>query len=461
MVETTAAEIAQIATVSGIPARLLSQVDLARDGQNVDGNLVVTLPDGSEITVRGYFEPGGVTAVVIPDGTVIAGQAAAAWMATIDASGDENSAVQEMGVVEGRRIPAGDAVRSERDGGAHGKIDEAIAGEESHPGIDEFETAAGVPQASENDTETGAADRGGQLPEPATTEARADVEPIASLGLPAQSGGIGASTPRSTGAQRIHQDERRADPREADPEIPVVPQTPSDTPLVPEVDAPPAFVDPDVVLRGSRENDELGGGSGDDRLIGGDGDDKLRGGAGADRLDGGNDDDRLFGEDGADRLNGGRGDDYLNGGDGADRLNGGRGDDYLNGGDGADYIRGGDGNDLIVGGKGDDLLFGDRGDDAFIFGLGDGQDTVFGFRRGDELVFEGMNPADGDRLNIAADGRDVVISIIGQGDSEASQVTLKGAARGIRQAERETNGDSYVVTDSGNGTLTVALDAVA
>ena len=86
---------------------------------------------------------------------------------------------------------------------------------------------------------------------------------------------------------------------------------------------------------------------------------------------------------------------------------------------------------------------------------------MFGFRRGDELIFEGMNPADGDHLNIAADGQNVVISIIGQGGSEATQVTLKGAARGIRQTERETIGDSYVVTDSGNGTLTVALDAVA
>ena len=96
MVETTAAEFTQMAKVSGIPARLLSQVDWARDGQNVDGNLVVTLSDGSEIIVRNYFKSGGVTAVVLPDGTVIAGPAAAAWVVTLEASYDENSAVQDV-----------------------------------------------------------------------------------------------------------------------------------------------------------------------------------------------------------------------------------------------------------------------------------------------------------------------------------------------------------------------------
>lgn len=94
------------------------------------------------------------------------------------------------------------------------------------------------------------------------------------------------------------------------------------------------------------------------------------------------------------------------------------------------------------------------------FKFGDGSDTVFGFTRSDELIFEGIDLDGGDTLDIKAEGRDVVIEVIGQ-DGCASRVTLKNAARQMDQVERENISDGYMVTDSGTGTVTVALEQTA
>ncbi len=150
-----------------------------------------------------------------------------------------------------------------------------------------------------------------------------------------------------------------------------------------------ATVDADVSIQGSR---------GDDELLGGGGDDTLYGSSGADTLDGGSGDDTLFGSSGKDVLKGGEGDDYLDGGSkddvldggaGNDFIKGGRGDDELLGGAGDDTIEGGEGSDVITGGAGNDVLEGGEGADTFVFDSESGHDIVNDILQQDVLVFEG------------------------------------------------------------------------
>ncbi|MEO1471741.1 MAG: fasciclin domain-containing protein, partial [Pseudomonadota bacterium] len=105
-----------------------------------------------------------------------------------------------------------------------------------------------------------------------------------------------------------------------------------------------------VVARGSRDDDVLRGGAGDDRLGGRSGEDVLIGGEGGDRLFGRSGDDLLFGEAGNDILRGGFGDDHL------------------------------------VAGAGNDFLSGGRGADSFDFSDLEGENTIWRFDRKDTLI---------------------------------------------------------------------------
>ena len=105
-------------------------------------------------------------------------------------------------------------------------------------------------------------------------------------------------------------------------------------------------------------------------------------------------DDKVYGNYGADTLKGGAGDDTLYGNAGNDTLLGGAGDDTLYGNIGADTLKGGSGNDTLIsdgessshkntayaetleGGKGDDNLQGGAGNDTYVFNRGDGKDTI-------------------------------------------------------------------------------------
>lgn len=73
-------------------------------------------------------------------------------------------------------------------------------------------------------------------------------------------------------------------------------------------------------LRGNAGNDQLFGGAGDDKLLSGRGNDLVYGGDGNDRLWSGTDNATLFGGDGNDRLYAGEGPGVLYGGDGLDRF---------------------------------------------------------------------------------------------------------------------------------------------
>ena len=218
-----------------------------------------------------------------------------------------------------------------------------------------------------------------------------------------------------------------------------------------------ATVDADVSIQGSR---------GDDELLGGGGDDTLYGSSGADTLDGGSGDDTLFGSSGKDVLKGGEGDDYLDGGSkddvldggaGNDFIKGGRGDDELLGGAGDDTIEGGEGSDVITGGAGNDVLEGGEGADTFVFDSESGHDIVNDILEQDVLVFEGQEFHMDDLVLSENNEGDVVVTF---GGVEDTSVTLDGVS--LDDLDQNHDGDpsdGYTVSDDGSG-VTITLDNV-
>jgi surface protein len=153
----------------------------------------------------------------------------------------------------------------------------------------------------------------------------------------------------------------------------------------------------DDLIQGEGEGDQLFGAGGDDTLEGGSGYDLLQGGEGDDQLDGGSYNDTLQGGDGDDTLIGGSGNDSLEGGQGKDTIRGGAGDDVmygrnhndvLEGEAGDDTMQGSNGADTLDGGKGSDLLIGagngDETGDTYVLSSGD--DTIQGYKDGDEII---------------------------------------------------------------------------
>ena len=227
-------------------------------------------------------------------------------------------------------------------------------------------------------------------------------------------------------------------------------------------------------VKGGRGDDEVYGGSGNDILKGEDGEDQLFGGSGNDYMRGGDDndalygdsgDDRLKGEDGHDVLYGGTGNDRLEGGSGNDTLYGGAGHDTLEGGSGNDTLYGGTGNDTLEGGSGNDTLYGGSGDDTleggtgdddlwggdgsdtFVFHEGDGTDTINDFGIGDTMVFEGTWFDEG---TISQEGDDAVVTF-GSGD-DAVKVKVKDTDADSLRLETNTDGGYSVTQNVENGT---------
>ncbi|VEP18082.1 hypothetical protein H1P_690002 [Hyella patelloides LEGE 07179] len=133
-----------------------------------------------------------------------------------------------------------------------------------------------------------------------------------------------------------------------------------------------------ATINGTRSNDTLNGGNGNDVINGFNRDDLLNGNDGNDTLNGGNNDDI---------LNGGNGNDLLNGNNKHDRLNGNGGNDILQGGSHHDTLDGGNGDDLIRGDRGKDVLTGGEGTDTFIYNsLQDRGDTITDFQVGIDKI---------------------------------------------------------------------------
>ena len=145
-------------------------------------------------------------------------------------------------------------------------------------------------------------------------------------------------------------------------------------------------------IYGGAGNDFLVGGDAPDLIDGGSGDDWIFGQSsgssvnGIDQLIGGSGNDHIFGGIGIDKMFGGTGDDYMYGGQDTDPfMFGGDGNDYMNGGSGSDILHGGNGDDILDGGPGVDQLFGGNGDDilrpgdiADVAGNGGGGDVLIG-----------------------------------------------------------------------------------
>ncbi|UWR14000.1 DUF4214 domain-containing protein [Sulfitobacter sp. M368] len=96
--------------------------------------------------------------------------------------------------------------------------------------------------------------------------------------------------------------------------------------------------------------------------------------------------DLIDGLGGNDQIQGDLGDDTLHGGGGQDTLFGQTGADELFGDAGNDQLQGGIGNDTLRGGAGEDVMFGQGGTDTFVVGLGDGENTVYDFDLGTEVI---------------------------------------------------------------------------
>jgi Ca2+-binding RTX toxin-like protein len=103
---------------------------------------------------------------------------------------------------------------------------------------------------------------------------------------------------------------------------------------------------------------------------------------------------------------------------GNDTLTGSTVSDKLYGGEGNDVLKGGNGSDTLEGGTGNDLLEGGLHADLYLFGEGDGQDRITDYDTStvkDVLQFTGDITAD--QIWFARTGNDLVVSLIGTGDS--------------------------------------------
>ena len=113
------------------------------------------------------------------------------------------------------------------------------------------------------------------------------------------------------------------------------------------------------------------------------------------------------------------GDDFLMGGAGNDSLAGLGGNDQISGGEGDDTLEGGTGNDVLSGGINyAPDWYPTAGNDTYVFGLGDGQDTIFDYDTTtgnlDKIVFKaGVAPTD---IQVLRDADALVLKIGGTTD---------------------------------------------
>ncbi len=140
-------------------------------------------------------------------------------------------------------------------------------------------------------------------------------------------------------------------------------------------------------------DDTLKGSSGADTIFAGAGQDDVRGGGGHDLLSGGNGDDEIKGNGGNDTVAGDMGNDILYGIAGNDVLSGGSGADDLIGNKGDDTLSGGSGNDTLDGKPGDDVMTGDEGADTFLFNHG--IDEILDFEDDVDQILIAIRRADG------------------------------------------------------------------
>lgn len=216
----------------------------------------------------------------------------------------------------------------------------------------------------------------------------------------------------------------------------------------------------------------LTGNAGDNTLYGHGGNDDLQGGAGADTLYGGSGRDRALyssaqtgltvnfidasqntGEAAGDiffsieSVTGSAFDDKLTSGNDESDLIGGRGSDTLIGAAGRDRLFGGDDDDRLLGGTGNDDMFGGTGADTFVIRANAGNDRIFGYEFGTDLIEFVGGPAIAEELSIVQQGANTVLS------SGLGQITFMGVT------DQFTSADFRFTTPASAGqTLTAGAD---
>ncbi|MEO0911983.1 MAG: calcium-binding protein [Pseudomonadota bacterium] len=162
------------------------------------------------------------------------------------------------------------------------------------------------------------------------------------------------------------------------------------------------------------------GEAGADIILGGVGDEDLNGGFGNDIIKGGA---------GVDIVAGASGNDFLHGEQGNDTIRGGAGNDTMLGGLGADLLNGFSGDDIIDGGQGNDQLIGGIGADTFQFQFLAGNDRIFAWEDGIDVIdLTTYGIADFATLNaeITASGANAVIDLTALGGN--GSITVNNAA---------------------------------
>ena len=243
------------------------------------------------------------------------------------------------------------------------------------------------------------------------------------------------------------------------------------------------------IVDGLAGNDVIRGGIGDDTLSGGDGNDQLFGGLGADILDGGAGIDRVFysaastgvtinavnsalntGEAAGDTYisienfyGSAYGDTIITGSDN-NLLAGLDGNDVLSGGGGNDTLFGGNHDDRLLGGTGNDILYGQGGNDTYIIQANAGNDRIFGFEDGFDIVEYRDGPADFAALTIMQVGADTqIVSVNGMltlkaftaTDLDASDFTF------FNPAAEEAPTKKPVVSEDISATTEITQDTIA
>jgi Ca2+-binding RTX toxin-like protein len=208
-----------------------------------------------------------------------------------------------------------------------------------------------------------------------------------------------------------------------------------------------------MLIRGSRESDELFAGAGGDWIRAGSGNDEVYGGEGNDTLGGQTGDDELRGGWGWDTLWGGRGNDTLLDNDGV--LYGGKGNDTFGGygaaGGNSLYMFGDAGNDLLLGNNA--IMIGGAGNDGLcVEGIYGSWTAAVGGTGADDFVL-GAVIDDGlgsgvhiDKLRFATGYSGVAGTIDPWSQLDANADGALNAADGGGVFDRE---DGLLLTDAG------------
>lgn len=138
---------------------------------------------------------------------------------------------------------------------------------------------------------------------------------------------------------------------------------------------------------------------------------------------------------------------------GADHFYGSYDGETISAGAGDDWIDARGGDDILVGGTGDDSLSGGGGNDVYRFAAGDGADTIqdyidfaSGWGGTDAVEFAEGIGADDITVSQSTDGRDLILTVTGTGDSVTLKDTVVDADSRIEQV-RFSDGTIWTSAD--------------